>query len=92
LGDCFETLLACSVPDLQLDLLPLNQNCLGFEIDSFIMADVPMVVMCDMTKVLAVNFNRMFVFPTPEFPIISSLAVRSRWDIVRNPFQRTMFI
>ena len=41
-----------------------------------------MVVICESTNVFAVNLRSTFVFPIPEFPIISNLAKISCWDIV----------
>lgn len=92
LGDGFEALLASSVPDLKFHLFAVDENCFGFEIDSLVNEKIPIVVMWDITKVLAVNFKRMLVFPTPEFPMIKSLAVISCWDMGFDGSQRRKFI
>lgn len=77
-----EPFLSGSIPNLQFDLLAIDENDLTFEIDTWINKHPPMVVICDITKVLAVNLSNKLVFPTPEFPIISNLARTSCWDIV----------
>lgn len=42
--------------------------------------------MWDITNVLAVNLSNILVFPTPEFPMINSLARISCCDIVKISF------
>lgn len=35
LGYCLESLLACGIPYLQPDLLPINIDCFGLEINAY---------------------------------------------------------
>lgn len=86
LRDCPKSLLSCSIPNLHFDFLSINKNSFTFKIDTLITKFLPIVVMWDITKVLAVNLSKIFVFPTPEFPIISNLARISCWDIVKVSF------
>lgn len=92
LGDGFKALLTSRVPDLKFYLFALDENGFGFKIDSWVDKEIPIVVMWDITKVLAVNLSRMLVLPTPELPMIKSFAVMSRWDIRLDGLERRKLI
>lgn len=70
--DCFKTVLSCCVPNLHFDFFIVNLNCLYFEVNAFFTYK-PMVIRCEGMNLLSHARSRIFVFPTPESPMIRSL-------------------
>ncbi len=75
-GDSFKSLLSSSVPNLKLDSFSIDNYCSNLKVDSngrheIIVEDVVLVRL--KIRGLTANLKRRDDFPTPEFPIKSTL-------------------